>query len=94
MTRKTEDVCRRMPQEGGDEEKRENGGGGVYRAVTEFCLVRKLIDEKNRSKRTGKSREIWRNGKNIRKPSMNSCTVSGTLSRYGFDGKNADRAKA
>ena len=26
--RKTEDVCRRMPQEGGDEEKNENRGTG------------------------------------------------------------------
>jgi len=28
MRRKTEDVCRRMPQEGGDEEKNENRGTG------------------------------------------------------------------
>ena len=43
---------------GDDEEERENKEGGSYRAATEFCLVRKLINEKNRSEKYGKSREI------------------------------------
>ena len=48
---------------GGTEKKEKTRVGGSYRAVTEFCLVRKLINERNRSERTGKAEKFGGTGK-------------------------------